>query len=135
MKHEKETLRSEIMRSVHSKGTKPELVIRKIVRSLGYKSKNNDKGMPGKPDIVIINKNKVIFINGCFWHGHKCTRGNRIPIHNREYWITKITRNKLRDRQNYMKTRRLGIKLLIIWECQIKNKKLILTKIKDFLRS
>lgn len=92
--------RSEIMRRVRSTNTTPELIIRRLVHSLGFRYRLHKKDLPGKPDLVFSGKRKVIFVHGCFWHGHKCKRGNRPPKDNREYWEKKINANMKRDKSH-----------------------------------
>src|SRR5688572_15451443 len=88
--------RSEIMRAVRSKNTAPEMAVRKLIYSMGFRYRIHGK-QPGSPDIVFGSKRKVIFVNGCFWHGHRCKRGKRLPKTNRAYWAAKIARNVRRD--------------------------------------
>ena len=111
------------MRAVKSKDTKPELVVRKIVHSLGYRYRLHRNDLPGQPDIVLPAKGKVIFVNGCFWHGHACKRGARQPKNNADYWKTKIARNVVRDKQNLEALTNSGWQCLTVWECEISVKK------------
>ncbi len=113
--------RSDIMRAVQAKNTKPEIIVRKIIYSLGYRYRLHDKKLPGNPDIVFRSKKKVIFVNGCFWHGHDCKRGNRTPKTNQDYWVLKIGGNKVRDSLNIQQLIALGWSVLVLWECGIKN--------------
>lgn len=112
--------RSAIMRSVKSKDTAPEMQVRRLVFSLGFRYRLHRTDLPGKPDLVFPKLKKVIFVHGCFWHGHRCARGNRIPINNREYWIDKIEKNKRRDRLNSSLLQSLGWQSMVIWECSLK---------------
>ena len=124
------------MRNIKSKNTRPEIFVRKLIYSLGYRYRIHYKGLPGKPDLVFAGKNKVIFVNGCFWHGHYgCTDG-RIPKANAEYWKGKIEKNKMRDKIHEDELRSLGWDVLVMWECEIENKnqrETIVGKIHDFL--
>jgi len=115
-----ENSRSAIMRSVKSTDTGPEMAIRRLVHRLGYRFRLHRKSLPGTPDLVFPRLRKVVFVHGCFWHGHKCARGNRIPKSNRDYWIAKIARNRERDEINRALLGSQGWGVLIIWECQIK---------------
>lgn len=125
--------RSEIMRRVHSTDTKPELIVRKLVHSLGFRYRLHRKDLPGKPDLVFPGRKKVIFVNGCFWHGHKCKRGNRIPKKNREYWKEKISTNRKRDKRHVEGLSKEGWSVLTIWECEIKDQDALTRKIVEFL--
>ena len=112
--------RSAVMRAVKSTNTKPEVALRKALFALGYRYRLNVKGLPGKPDIVLPKYRTVIFVHGCFWHGHRCKRGARVPKSNTEYWIEKIARNKLRDRKNRAALEQLGWRVITLWECSLK---------------
>ena len=115
--------RSEIMKKIGSKNSTQELFIRKLVYILGYRYRLHVQKLPGKPDLVFSKHKRVIFVNGCFWHGHnKCSRSN-LPETNRRFWEEKIAKNKERDKRVYRKLKRLGWEKLIIWQCQIKKKK------------
>ena len=113
--------RSAIMRTVKSMDTKPEMLVRRIVHALGYRYRLHRADLPGKPDLVFSSRRKAIFVHGCFWHGHDCPRGARIPKSNTDYWLAKITRNQARDQTNLAALNRQGWDTLIIWECQIKD--------------
>ena len=123
--------RSEIMRRVRSKGTTPELFVRQIVTKLGFRYRLNSKKLPGHPDLVFSRLRKVIFVHGCFWHGHSC-RAADLPASNREYWEGKRLRNVARDRRARRKLSRNGWKSLIVWECQV-NKENTRERIRRFL--
>ena len=111
-------LRSRIMRAIRSKGTKPELTVEQWLRSARYKLHLHHSGLPGSPDFVLPRIKTVIFVHGCFWHGHKCRRGGRAPATNVEYWTNKLARNKLRDVSSVRKLRSLGWRVITVWECQ-----------------
>ena len=85
--------RSETMRAVKSRDTKPEMCVRRLLHRMGYRYRLHKESLAGKPDIVFPSRRRVIFVHGCFWHGHDCKRGNRIPATNTEYWTKKISRN------------------------------------------
>ncbi len=118
------------MRAVKSKNTKPELIVRKLVYSLGYRYRLHRKDLPGQPDLVFGKMRKVIFVHGCFWHGHDCKRGARLPKENAEYWSKKITRNRERDAQHEAELNTAGWSYLIVWECELK----YLSSLEDKLR-
>ena len=106
------------MSHIHSRDTKPELLVRRWLWSHGYRYRLNVKGVPGKPDIVMRPYHTAIFVNGCFWHGHKgCCK---IPQTNRDFWVNKIRRNQERDNQNYQILKENGWHVIVIWECQLK---------------
>jgi len=92
--------RSDIMRAVKSKDTTPEMVVRRLIHGIGYRYRLHGKELPGKPDLVFAGRRKVIFVDGCFWHGHDCKRGARQPKANGDYWKPKIARNVQRDADN-----------------------------------
>jgi DNA mismatch endonuclease (patch repair protein) len=107
------------MRSVKSTDTKPEMAVRRFVYHLGYRYRLHQKSLPGKPDLVFPRLRKIIFVHGCFWHGHTCARGSRIPKSNRDYWVAKIARNRERDRLSQKLLRTQGWEVYIAWECQL----------------
>ena len=112
--------RSENMRRIRATNTKPEIAVRQAVYRLGYRGyRLNVPHLPGKPDIVFNRVSKAIFINGCFWHGHDCKEGVRVPRSNRRYWIAKIDGNCQRDLLNRAALKGLGWKVLTIWECEL----------------
>jgi DNA mismatch endonuclease (patch repair protein) len=110
--------RSAIMRSVKSKNTRPELVVRRLIHSLGYRYRLHVKALPGNPDLVFPSRRKIINIHGCFWHGHDCRRGARLPKENSDYWREKLTRNRDRDLQSEKELQVAGWDVLTIWECE-----------------
>ena len=113
--------RSEIMSHIKSKNTKPEITVRKIIHSLGYRYRLHRKDLPGKPDLAFIKIRKVIFINGCFWHGHSGCKKSALPDTHYEFWNNKIKNNVNRDTLNYKRLEDMGWKYLVIWQCEIKN--------------
>jgi len=125
--------RSRIMRAVKSRDTAPEMTVRRLVYSMGYRYRLHRKDLPGKPDLTFQSRRKVIFIHGCFWHGHDCKRGARVPKNNREYWETKIARNSARDSQHDEGLRREGWRILVVWECQIQEQTALIDLIRRFL--
>lgn len=109
------------MRRVRSKDTSIERKVRSALHRLGFRFRLHRSDLPGKPDIVLPKYRTVVFINGCFWHGHDCARGNRIPATNRDYWLAKIGRNKSRDAKSKANLEELGWQVLHVWECQLKD--------------
>lgn len=112
--------RSYNMSQIKSKDTKPEIAVRHALHHLGYRYRKNDKRLPGKPDIYLPKYKTVIFINGCFWHGHEGCRYYVIPKTNTEYWIQKIRATKIRDNKNIELLISMGFKIIVLWECEIK---------------
>lgn len=121
------------MRRVHSKDTTPELLVRKLAHSLGYRYRLYRKDLPGKPDLVFPGKKKIIFVHGCFWHGHKCKRGDRTPKNNRQYWVKKIRGNVERDKKQRDALIKSGWSVLTIWECEVRNEDVLKQKLIKFL--
>lgn len=113
--------RSQIMSKVHQKDTGPEMIVRKFLFSKGLRYRKNVTRLPGSPDIVLSKYKTVIFINGCFWHGHDCKRGTR-PSSNTEYWHNKIDRNIKRDAEKITQLEALNWHVITIWECEISSK-------------
>lgn len=113
------------MSQIKGKNTKPEIMVRKWLWRNGYRYRINDKRLPGKPDIVISRLKTVIFINGCFWHGHTPCDKFKLPKTNTQFWSAKITRNQERDAANRMQLKLTGWTVLVVWECQLKQQTLI----------
>jgi DNA mismatch endonuclease (patch repair protein) len=122
------------MRAVRSKDTKPEMVVRQMLHSLGFRYRLHRKDLPGKPDIVFPGKRKIVLVHGCFWHGHDCKRGARAPKENADYWRQKIARNRERDAAQLQKLDDLGWQVLIVWECELKKLPTLSDKIQQFLK-
>jgi len=112
--------RSWIMSRVREKNTSPEFKVRSLVHRLGYRFRLHRKDLPGKPDLVFPSRKKIIFVHGCFWHGHDCARGNRSPKTNTEYWVEKIRRNTERDACHQAELKAIGWDVLVVWECELK---------------
>ncbi len=111
--------RSRTMSKIHSKDTKPELLVRRYLYSHGFRYRLNVKALPGSPDIVLTKYHTAIFIHGCFWHNHSCLQG-RLPKSNIEFWTNKLNRNHERDLTVRDQLTALGWKTIIVWECQLK---------------
>jgi len=125
--------RSWIMSRVRGKDTTPELIVRSKTHKLGYRFRLHRRDLPGVPDLVFVSRRKVIFVHGCFWHGHHCVRGDRQPKSHSDYWRKKIARNKERDRSNRRQLRDLGWDVLVIWECQLRDEGELVKKLKAFI--
>jgi DNA mismatch endonuclease (patch repair protein) len=129
--------RSQIMRHIKSKDSKPEKYIRSLVHSMGYRFRLHRKDLPGCPDLVFPKYRKVIFVHGCFWHGHKGCKRSTLPHTNYTFWKDKIEGNIKRDKTNYHKLRNINWKYLVIWQCEIKikYKKELINKLSNFLQA
>ena len=112
------------MSRIRSKDTKPEIVFRKRLHSLGYRYSLHKKDLPGKPDLYLRKYNLAIFIHGCFWHRHKGCSRCTLPSQNKEYWTAKFKKNVDHDKKVYKELKRQNMNLLIFWECEIKPKKM-----------
>ena len=126
-------LRRRTMQAVKSKNTSPELYVRRLLHAHGYRYRLHLKDLPGSPDLVFSGRKRVVFVHGCFWHGHNCARGARVPKSNSEYWIKKVTRNQTRDSENKKKLEAAGWKVLAVWECELKNEPCLLKQLRRFL--
>ncbi len=113
--------RSEIMRAVKARDTGPEIALRKALFAKGFRYRINVRTLPGKPDIVFAARRSVIFVHGCFWHGHNCARGARVPKSNAAYWRKKIAGNVNRDHAAIAALQRHGWRVKISWECDLKD--------------
>jgi len=125
--------RSKRMALIGGKDTKPELLVRKIVRSFGYQFRLNVSNLPGKPDIVFPNRRKVIFVHGCFWHRHPGCDLARLPKSKRQFWVPKLQENRRRDLRNIAKLRREKWGVCVVWECQLGKTASIGKRIRNFL--
>ena len=125
--------RSWIMSRVKGRDTKPETLVRSFVHRMGFRFRLHQRDLPGKPDIVLPRHNKVIFVHGCFWHGHKqCPRSKR-PTTNERFWNKKLDGNIERDKRFRRKLRRTGWKVLVVWQCETRNLEKLLEKLERFL--
>jgi DNA mismatch endonuclease (patch repair protein) len=125
--------RAAIMRRIRAKDTGPEMAVRRMVHGMGFRYRLHDGDLPGKPDLVFPGRGKVLFVHGCFWHGHGCRAGRNRPSSNRAYWIPKLDRNKARDVANRRRLRALGWDVLAVWECQLKDPDGLRRRVAKFL--
>ena len=133
--HDKET-RSYNMSCIKGKGTKPEEIVRKYLFSQGFRYRKNDKRLPGTPDIVLPKYKTVIFVNGCFWHGHAGCKYFVWPKNNEEFWKKKIEANIFRDQKKTKALEEQGWKVIVVWECKLKkDAELALSKIVNEMRT
>lgn len=128
--HDKAT-RSYNMSRIKSKNTKPEILVRKFLFANGFRYRINDKKLPGKPDIVLAKYKTVIFVNGCFWHGHENCKYFKLPQTRTEWWKEKIERNIENDLKNYTLLEAVGYRVIVIWGCDIKNKSFYTTIVNE----
>jgi DNA mismatch endonuclease, patch repair protein len=125
--------RSWLMSRVKSKNTTVEMVVRKLVFSMGYRYRLHESCLPGKPDLVFKGRRKVIFVNGCFWHGHEGCNKARLPKNNVDFWRTKMHRNRERDLENIRLLETAGWEVLLVWQCELKNLEELTKKLYEFL--
>jgi DNA mismatch endonuclease (patch repair protein) len=125
--------RSENMRRIRSKDTKPEKIVRSMLHKLGYRFRLHRRDLPGQPDLVFVSRRKVIFVNGCFWHMHNCRKGQRAPITNAEFWKTKRQRTADRDRRTLRVLAADGWKVYVVWECAMKDPTALRSRLETFL--
>lgn len=111
--------RRQCMSAVHNKNTRPELTVRKYLFACGFRYRLNCTQLPGRPDIVLRKYRTVIFVNGCFWHGHEGCRRSTLPRTNAEFWREKIGQNKERDVRNMSELKRMGWNCIIVWQCEL----------------
>ena len=126
--------RSEVMRAVKSRDTGPEMKIRKALHARGFRYRLHDRRLPGSPDMVFPRYRAVLFVHGCFWHGHDCARGARMPKTNTRYWRDKIARNVNRDGEALAALRRMGWRVKISWECDLQDAERAARKIAGWLK-
>jgi DNA mismatch endonuclease (patch repair protein) len=112
--------RSSLMSRIRSKDTKPELEVRSALHRLGYRYALHKRDLPGTPDLVFTSKRKIIFVHGCYWHGHTCKYGRAQSKSNTDFWEDKISRNQRRDRRILRELRAAGWSVATVWECSIK---------------
>lgn len=124
--------RSALMSRIGGKDTAPELGVRRLLHALGYRFRLHRRDLPGIPDIVFPTRRKVIFVNGCFWHAHRCRIG-RPPKSRAEFWLPKLERNRTKDKQNRREVRSLGWEVLTIWQCQIRSADRLKARLSSFL--
>jgi DNA mismatch endonuclease (patch repair protein) len=114
--------RHRCMSHIHGKDTKPEMIVRKYLFAHGFRYRLHVKRLPGTPDIVLPKYRTVIFVNGCFWHGHEGCKYSALPVKNHNFWKEKIEGNIQRDKQERIQLRNMGWHTIIIWQCQLKKK-------------
>lgn len=127
--------RSERMSRVRARNTKPELIVRRLLHSRGYRYRLHDKRLPGKPDLVFAGRRKLIFVHGCFWHRHgECTLA-RMPKSRIDFWRPKLEANQARDQVNIARLEEMGWRVLVIWECELRDVDTLVAKLEHFLNN
>jgi DNA mismatch endonuclease (patch repair protein) len=127
--------RSHTMASVRGRDTAPEFVVRRIAHRLGLRFRLYRRDLPGCPDLVFPRLRSVIFVHGCFWHSHSCKKGRLRPVNNAALWKTKLEGNVMRYRSTVIRLKRMGWRVLTLWECQLKNQARLIEQLKRFLTS
>ncbi len=125
--------RSWIMSRVKDRDTKPEILVRSIVHRMGYRFRLHRKDLPGNPDIVLPRHDKLIFVHGCFWHGHRRCKRSKRPSTHREFWDKKLDSNIARDKRYQRELRTKGWNILVVWECETRSQEILMRKLKSFL--
>ena len=125
--------RSRIMSRIRKTDTEPELRVRRLCHALGFRFRLHRRDLPGTPDLVFAGRRKIVFVNGCWWHRHACRLGRREPKSRRDYWIPKLKRNAVRDREVRRELRKMGWSVLVVWECQTKASDRLARRIVSFL--
>lgn len=123
------------MQRIRSKDTEPELRVRRLIHSLGYRFRLHGKGLPGRPDLVFRSRQKVIFVHGCYWHVHQCPLGRVCPATNAEFWREKRKSNVTRDDRNLSALQECGWSALVIWQCQLSDSTELENRIREFLEA
>lgn len=121
------------MSRVKSKNTGPELLVRRVAHSLGYRYRLHGPGLPGKPDLVFAKRKKVVFVHGCFWHRHAGCRKATTPATNLDYWLPKFEQTVERDQKNLERIAALGWSALVVWECELRDLNVLGQRLKEFL--
>jgi len=126
--------RSAVMRRVKGRDTSPEMKVRRLLTAMGVRYRLHRRDLPGAPDIVLGPRKVAVFVHGCFWHGHHCARGARVPKQNRDYWTAKVGRNRARDARNQAALLAAGWTPLVIWECELKDEAALKARLERALR-
>jgi DNA mismatch endonuclease (patch repair protein) len=121
MDHVSAKKRSDIMRQVRSRGSKPELIVRRLLHAMGYRYRLHTSRLPGKPDITFASRRKAILVHGCFWHSHAGCKKAGLPKTRSDFWQLKLETNKARDRRNIETLNGLGWGVLVVWQCELRD--------------
>ena len=120
------------MASVGTKDTGPEVRVRRLIHRMGYRFRLHDRRLPGRPDLAFAGRKQVIFVHGCFWHGHGCAKG-RLPKSRLRYWAPKIEANRRRDGRNVRELRAAGWRAMVVWQCELKKEAQLVRRLVRFL--
>jgi DNA mismatch endonuclease (patch repair protein) len=123
------------MARVKAKDTRPEMAVRRLVFGMGYRYRLHDARLPGTPDLVFAGRGKVLFVHGCFWHRHENCGLARLPKSRLDFWLPKLEGNQTRDRVNQRLLRKSGWRILVVWECELRDMPKLTRKIRRFLES
>ena len=127
--------RSAVMRRVKARDTLPEMTVRRALTRLGARYRLHRKDLPGSPDVVLPGRRLALFVHGCFWHGHDCARGARVPKQNRDYWTAKVARNRARDEAAVAALQAAAWRVETIWECELKDIAALEGRLRALLKS
>lgn len=127
--------RSTCMSRIRSKDTKPEMIVRRLLHSRGYRYRLHDRRLPGKPDLTFVRWRKVIFVHGCFWHMHEGCKRAGIPKSRIGFWKLKLEKNRARDQLNTARLTAMGWRVLVVWECELLDVEAVAEKLEYFLNS
>jgi DNA mismatch endonuclease (patch repair protein) len=121
------------MAMVHSVDTKPEISVRRLIHGMGYRYRLHRRDLPGTPDIVLPARRAIVFVHGCFWHGHEACRLARTPKSRVEFWTRKFKENRERDVRKIEQLRAMGWRVIVVWECELKNREALARRLRSFL--
>lgn len=127
--------RSNLMRRVKGKNTRPELAVRRLAHSMGYRFRLHRADLPGRPDLVFPSRKKIVFVHGCFWHRHPSCRRASTPEARSSFWQAKFDRNVERDSRNQQQLRETGWNILVVWECEIRDLNILARRLQNFLEA
>lgn len=127
------TERSAFMARIRGKNTKPELIVRRLLHRLGYRFRIHYKGVLGRPDLAFTARRKAVFVHGCFWHGHEGCRHAHVPATRSEFWAEKFAKNRERDQRQAEAAEAMGWQVLIVWECELKEREQLTQALQSFL--
>lgn len=125
--------RSRVMAAIRARNTGPERLVRSIVHRMGFRFRLHRRDLPGSPDLVFPRLRSVVFVHGCFWHRHSCVAGRKQPRANQMYWQRKFERNQQRDIENKRALKKLGWRVFVVWECQLRNPETVARRLLAFL--
>lgn len=126
-------IRSDTMRAVKGRDTGPERMVRAVLRRFAPGYRLNRRDLPGSPDVAYLGARRAIFVHGCFWHGHDCRRGARMPKTNADYWLAKIDRNRARDMRHMQELAERGWRTLVVWECELADAAALAARLRAFV--